>query len=93
MLIKRVEPNCVIPRGYGLVYFDWLCNRAVCMPVVLNVIARWARLAWLWVKFGRICNRFGNQLEAYRAGIAHGVEKERQSKFCDAEHRMRRSHP
>lgn len=58
-----------IPPWSGIAWVDFYRNRAVAMPIPLNLIAGPLRAAWLWAKSGawhiwhrdqgRVCQRCG----------------------------------
>ena len=40
----------LIPRGYGVAWKEWDRNLIVCLPLGVNLVARWLRSAWHWTK-------------------------------------------
>jgi hypothetical protein len=49
-VIRRVHPGCLIPRFYGVVYVSPWRNEAVCLPIPINLVARYTLKAWWWVR-------------------------------------------
>ena len=63
-----------IPWWLGLAYWEWGMNVAVCFPIPLNLIVRWARDGYFWIKATRHPGWLDNQrAEAYNAGFGRGV--------------------
>ncbi len=71
MLIKYENNGEMLPRFYGAAWFDWLRNRAVCLPLGLNVLVAVARSVYFSVKHaGRIV--MANPRDAYAQGVRVG---------------------
>lgn len=49
MLKRLVRPCEMAPWGYGLAYREFNMNVAVCYPVPLNLVIRWARNLFFWL--------------------------------------------
>lgn len=58
-----------IPFWWGVSYLSWESDRAICYPIPLNLLIRWSRDLYYWIKATR---RFGwrdNQvIDAYARG-------------------------
>lgn len=70
LLVRHLDYNTAIPRGYGIAWQDALSRRLVVMPIGLNVVGASVRRGWLWVRY------FGsqpiNEMPAYHAGLLAG---------------------
>lgn len=73
MLVKYANSGSLLPRFYGVAWYDWQTNRAVCLPLVLNVLAAIGRSAYFSIKHaGRIVME--NPRDAYAQGLRDGLE-------------------
>lgn len=71
MLIKYANNGELLPRFYGVAWFDWPTNRAACLPLGLNVLAALVRSAYFSIKHGgRIV--MANPRDAYAQGLRAG---------------------
>lgn len=61
------RPGELLPRGYGTAWWDWARNQGVCYPVPINLLARWARAAWLRLARGP---RQKAEMAAFRRGVS-----------------------
>ena len=50
MIIKRIPEGGLIPRGYGIAWWEDIHMRAVLLPMPLNVVVGWARQGLIWLK-------------------------------------------
>jgi uncharacterized membrane protein len=72
MLVKYANNGELLPRFYGVAWFDWLTNRAVCLPLGINVLAALARSVYFSIKHaGRIV--MANPRDAYAQGLRDGL--------------------
>jgi hypothetical protein len=77
MLIKRISEGEIIPRFYGLAWRDYYRNKAVCLPLGLNLFVALIRSAYVSLMHGSKAVA-SNPRDAYRQGLADGrVEAER----------------
>src|SRR5579859_3103382 len=37
-----------LPTGYAIAFVDFVIGRAVCYPVGIHLVVRWARAIWFW---------------------------------------------
>lgn len=51
-LLGTIAEGEILPRGYGLCWWDWRTNRATIAPIGLNVLLSAARWGWHWLRFG-----------------------------------------
>jgi hypothetical protein len=73
MLIKRVSNGYLLPRFYGVAWFDWQASQAVCLPLGVNVLAALGRSVYFSIKHaGRIVHQ--NPRDAYAQGLRDGLE-------------------
>jgi hypothetical protein len=65
----------VIPRGYGVAYRAWDRDGAVCYPIPLNWLVRWARGAMIWLRFPERATRYeaANRAAYDRGYVAGGA--------------------
>lgn len=70
-MIKRISDGEIIPAWYGCAWRDWASNRMVCLPVPLNVLASYARGAYMWLRFGFMPVP-SNPRDAYAQGLRDG---------------------
>lgn len=47
-LVIRIGEGEMYPRGYGVAWREWECNRTACMPVPLNIVCGLARRLYFW---------------------------------------------
>jgi len=52
ILFRRVSECEEVPRGYGLVYVDFLRRETIVAPVPLNLLFGLVRAGWLWLLHG-----------------------------------------
>ena len=45
---RAVAEGGVVPKGYGIAWFEMLEGLAWCLPLPLNLIAGWSRRVWHW---------------------------------------------
>lgn len=43
LTMRQVKEGEMIPFGYGIAYYEYAWNSAVCYPIPFNFIARWVR--------------------------------------------------
>lgn len=72
-LFKYASHGEMLPRGYGIAWVDYANGRLTCMPVPLNVVVRWFRLAWLWIKYAGMTFPATSR-EAFDAGYRQAVK-------------------
>jgi hypothetical protein len=71
MLVKYSKNGELLPRFYGVAWFDWLTNRAVSLPLGINVLVAVGRSAYFSIKHaGRIV--MANPRDAYAQGLRDG---------------------
>lgn len=71
MKIKKITNGELIPRFYGVAWFDWYRSQAVCLPLGLNVLAALGRSLYYSIKHaGRIV--MANPRDAYAQGLSDG---------------------
>lgn len=80
MLSHEYLEGHVLPWWQGVAYFRWDMHGAVCYPIPLNLIVRWARNTFFWVKAARRLDWFAaQQQDAFEQGIIEGkARKQRQ---------------
>ncbi|MET3390652.1 hypothetical protein ABIC33_001275 [Variovorax sp. 1140] len=61
----------MLPRGYGIAWVDFASDKAVCYPVVLNLVAAFLRAAWCFALVGFRPVR-GNPRDAFLQGYWRG---------------------
>ena len=49
-LLKRVEPDYMLPPGYGVAWHEFYREAVVCAPIPLNFVLGWAVRAWWRLK-------------------------------------------
>lgn len=59
-LIRRVGEGTIIPRGYGLAYWDFCRNEGVYYPILFNLLAR----LWVGVYYSLVRGLCPNKFEA-----------------------------
>lgn len=69
--IKKIGAGEMIPRWYGVAWADWSSDKAVCLPVGLNVIVAVMAEIWAAVKTPR-CAPYVRASHAYSRGYADG---------------------
>jgi hypothetical protein len=68
---KLCREGDLLPPWYGVAWDDWNCDRAVCYPVPLNLVAGIGRAIWIWMRHGwRGVRR--NSREAFHQGYELG---------------------
>lgn len=72
-LIKHINHGEMLPRGYGVAWMDYGSGRLTCMPVPINVVVRWCRVAWVWLKYAGMTLP-ATPSEAYDAGYRKAIE-------------------
>lgn len=71
MLIKKVSSGYLLPRFYGVAWYEWQSGQAVCLPIGVNVLAAFARNLYFTAKHaGRIVMQ--NPRDAYGQGLCAG---------------------
>lgn len=79
MRLKKITNGDLIPPYYGVAWFDWYRNQAVCLPIGLNVLAALGRTVYFSIKHaGRLV--MANPRDAYAQGLRDGFaqfERER----------------
>jgi len=48
---KIIDEGMRIPKGYGIAWRDFARDQAICYPIGLNQIVRWARKVYFWISF------------------------------------------
>ncbi len=70
-MLKKITNGILIPRFYGVAWFRWQTNEAVCLPLGLNVLAAVLRVFYFSVKHaGRIVQ--ASPRDAYAQGLRDG---------------------
>jgi len=49
---KTINAGMMIPKGYGIAYYEPWSDRTVCYPIPLNIIISLARRIWVWFMWG-----------------------------------------
>lgn len=78
-LVRRVSEGGLIPKGYGVAWFEINRCTAICLPLGLHWVAGWVRRAWHWFRVGvqpSILDRVAR--EAHRAGMRAGKDLSRE---------------
>jgi hypothetical protein len=75
MIVRRVNEGFVLPRFYGVAWFDCMRRQAVCLPMPLNFIVGVARSSWYWAKHGYLEQLSGSYWDMWEQGFAAGVRK------------------
>lgn len=57
-LLHKIDPGVRYPRGYGLFYYNHEEDRAYCLPIPLNLIARFARELYYRLAVGWRAGKF-----------------------------------
>lgn len=71
MLMKHVSNGELLPRFYGVAWFDWRGDHAVCLPLGLNVLAALGRTVYFSIKHaGKTV--MANPRDAYAQGLRVG---------------------
>jgi len=71
MKLKKITNGELIPPFYGVAWFDWQGNHAVCLPLGINVVAALGRALYFSVKHaGRLVMQ--NPRDAYAQGLLDG---------------------
>jgi len=50
---KYVRDGEMIPKGYGVAWVDYVCDRAVYYPIGLNMVISFSRDVYFWIKHFR----------------------------------------
>ena len=88
--VKRIREGALIPRGYGVAWWDWLSCEGICLPIPLNVLASTARRGLIWLRrFGVTHQDHDGAIRS--AGYAEGYQ-EGYNKGYDAGLRHRAIH-
>ena len=68
-----VQVGEVIPKGYGLVYWDFCRDEAIFLPIPLNILARMGRIIYWRFVYGLFPDKFEQKLQdAYYKGKSEG---------------------
>jgi len=74
-MLKRIDEGALLPRGYGLAYFDMVTCRAVLAPLGLNLLIRWVRHAYIAIRVRYSPTWWERKLrEAWHEGRTHGMD-------------------
>jgi hypothetical protein len=75
---KYVREGEIMPRGYGLAWREVNRPVFVCLPIPLNLVARWAREFWfaIWstLAYRGLSARESRELDAWHRGRRSGWE-------------------
>ncbi len=75
--IRYVQEGEKLPWWLGLAYWEWSRPVAVCYPIPLNLLIRWSRNVYFWVKASHRPDWLANRLqEAHDAGFHKGIMHE-----------------
>ncbi len=77
-MIRRIVPEAVVvPWWLGLAYWRWDREEAVCYPIPVNLIVRWARNGYFWLKATHRPDWIRQQTQdRYDRGFHNGVLSE-----------------
>jgi len=71
---KAIKNGEMLPPFYGLAWYEYHRNIAICLPVPFNIVVAILRGCWLWIKHGwhGVAN---NPRDAYAQGYRDGKRK------------------
>ena len=69
-LLKYIPEGGLIPFWYGYCYYDFNSETKAMLPIPLNMLWRWLRNLWYWLKEHTQGSRLIEQ--AYWAGLRRG---------------------
>jgi hypothetical protein len=73
MLTKRIKQGEVIPRWYGIAYWEDLGNVAVCAPIPFNALVCIGRnIVRFFILFGKYDIAMKEYIQGYNAGWGDG---------------------
>lgn len=75
-IIERVPENCVIPKWYGVAWYEWAGRHWVCLPIPLNMAAALLRSAYVFFRGGFRAMPIDPR-DAYLQGVRDGEKKGR----------------
>ena len=69
---REIEEGEIIPKGYGVAYYNFTTHHVVCYPIPFNIFANWLRKLYF-----RILNPSLHEIEqkchkAYHEGLVKG---------------------
>lgn len=73
MFVKKIKRQYVIPAFYGVAWVDYCSGELICMPVPFNVAAKFARDAWLKIKYAGVVIPDTRQ-DAFDAGYKQAIK-------------------
>lgn len=76
--LVRLQEGELIPPFHGVAWVEFMSNRAVCLPIPLNVVAGSLRSIWFWLRGGWRpvpVNPRDAFREGYVIGYQHGSMK------------------
>ena len=50
MIKREIQEGSIIPKWYGIAWYDWQANRAICYPIPLNLLFTWYRIVRMFFK-------------------------------------------
>lgn len=72
-IVKYVCEGEMMPRGYGLSYRRYDCNKSICHPIPINLVVRLFRALYWRLQFGSMpTKREKRESKIYAWGIAEG---------------------
>jgi hypothetical protein len=69
---EQVHAGDVIPDWYGISYYDYTKNTAVCYLFGLHLLVRWGNSLYWWLVWKRPSRRENDLEQAYNLGQEHG---------------------
>lgn len=70
LMSKRINEGDMLPPFFGIAYWDYVSDTGVCYVVPLNLIVRFLRNIWIFVRTGGYSIRM-NPRDAFYQGIRH----------------------
>lgn len=71
----RYEQGERVPRGYGLAWHDLFHNQVVVFPIPFNLVARWLRELYFWLRNPWTDAMTRDQRAAYLRGYHDGARR------------------
>ena len=75
-LLRQKEASVMYPKGWGLVYVDYVTFTAICAPIPLNLLFRWLRTWWNWVFYFSHPNKWDKKIDQAIAEVSNKLSKE-----------------
>ena len=78
MSIRKILPDILaaqgemLPKWYGVAFYDYMQRTAICYPIPLNLIVRFIDNIWWRIKQPHISDREADLMAAYSKGRMDG---------------------